>query len=1022
MGIARRAVRAITLYGGLSALILAVYLTLVLGLGSLVAIDGRAAPWLAVIATVAVALLFDPAKHRLEWLIGSRQATKRMRSDRLLAHASRILAAGAENVLQEVAEAVAEAVGAPAEVWVTQGGPLTRVAATAPAGPGTRSQLTTSEPGAVPGTVMPILLEGEVLGEIVLRGVHQGALRDRDRRLLAQLAAALGLALRNRRLSLDLREEVTQLEGSRKRLEALQTQARRALERDLHDGAQQRLVAIKVRLGVARMREHPPRVAELLRDTDAATDRAISSLREFASGMRPRTAPDEADGAREGQRRSLEARWGDQASDGTLWLTRTARVLAVGSALGVAYGILTLVAIGRTDHLVSGYVLHLALPALAYALFTWLAISNGTTNASMWILAVAGACTSLGTAGWGTAVLVAQRAGHDVSLVSWNALAPVDVPTLADLSWLLTYVGAVPGYFTVLTLGLLVFPDGRLATGRWRWVAAASVVVISALLVLLFWAWRPSSTVPFGSPTAPGAGRLIDPLFLILVVLAVASLARAALAYRHSRGLERGQYRWIAVGAGTLTLLFVATSVTDLAPGLLPPATKRFALLAGLLTLIVSYGVAVARYQLHDVELVISRAAKYGALVACLAAGYVAFVVIVGGLVGAGLHSHLLSLMAMSAVAVTFQPAQRRGRHWANVLVFGDRARRYEALAALTRRLASMETPERDLSEVVRLLGQAVGAESAAVWTVEDGTLRFVAGWPQSESSDRTSAPSQLKGIAQPVTEGGELVGVLQVTMPGHEHLTREDGRMLEDAAASLGLILRNHLLHGSLERRAAELRSMRHRLVKIEDRERRRVEAELRTSTLCDIQELVRVMKAGSRRAESMGCDDAAELLGRLADEGRAVLTDVTAVARGLHPQMLDDSGLAPALRAHFADSPVPVQMTVNVPEPLAPEVRSTLYFVTLEAVSNALKHASPTQVNVAIRQQADAVQLEVRDDGVGLDPGRVVPNRGLQNIRDRVEAMGGIVRLEGARHQGTVVTALVPIHSAAVGSNGTA
>jgi signal transduction histidine kinase len=139
-------------------------------------------------------------------------------------------------------------------------------------------------------SVFPIEHEGAELGRLELRMPSGQRLQDEDARLARELASGMGLSLRNQLLTRRLEGRVEELRESRRRLVAVQDETRRRLERDLHDGAQQQLVALKVKLGLARSvarQDGAGVTADLLETLAGRADRAVETMREFARGVFP---------------------------------------------------------------------------------------------------------------------------------------------------------------------------------------------------------------------------------------------------------------------------------------------------------------------------------------------------------------------------------------------------------------------------------------------------------------------------------------------------------------------------------------------------------------------------------------------------------------------------------------------------------------------------------------------------------------------------------------------------------------
>ena len=141
-------------------------------------------------------------------------------------------------------------------------------------------------------------------------------------------------------------------------------------------------------------------------------------------------------------------------------------------------------------------------------------------------------------------------------------------------------------------------------------------------------------------------------------------------------------------------------------------------------------------------------------------------------------------------------------------------------------------------------------------------------------------------------------------------------------------------------------------------------------------------------------------------------ILQDIRSLAAGIYPPLLEDGGVAPALRASARAAHVPVHFEIEGVHRLAPELERAVYFTCVEALQNAVKHAAgATRIRVELHQDDRALAFTVADDGEGFDPDHVVPGLGLRNLRHRVEALGGTVTVLSAPGRGTVVEGRVPL-----------
>jgi signal transduction histidine kinase len=199
-------------------------------------------------------------------------------------------------------------------------------------------------------------------------------------------------------------------------------------------------------------------------------------------------------------------------------------------------------------------------------------------------------------------------------------------------------------------------------------------------------------------------------------------------------------------------------------------------------------------------------------------------------------------------------------------------------------------------------------------------------------------------------------------------------------------------------------VRASRARIVEAGDAERRRLERDLHDGAqqrLLGIR--LALQLARSRMAEGAGSDD---LLAEADDEVMEALAELRSLARGIHPAVLTDEGLAPALAALARRAPVPVELRV-CPERLPGSVEATVYFVAGEALANVAKHAHAAHVTIDVTRSNGSVAIEIADDGTGRADPR---GAGLRGLRDRVEALDGRLQVDSAPGRGTRVRAALP------------
>lgn len=585
------------------------------------------------------------------------------------------------------------------------------------------------------------------------------------------------------------------------------------------------------------------------------------------------------------------------------------------------------------------------------------------------------------------------------------AIASNEVPARFDpvVSWLLGLSSATgfAALFLFLTFGLLLFPHGRFSSPRWRWVGSLAVVGLVVVSLGAMWSYRPWSTVASNSGPIYTTGVIVS---LIAVLLSVLSLVRR---FRESSGATHQQIKWIALGASP----FVPVIVVGLFVGQDDPVAFSSLIFSATLFLIASYGIALIRYRLFDVDVVISRAIVLTGLAAFITLVYAVLVGAVGLLLGNAGATLPLSVAATVVVAVAFQPVRFRMRRWADRLVYGERATPYEVLSRFSARMRDAVSPEDLIPQMARLLTQGTGASRATVWMRNDGGFRPVANWPAEEQIPAPitdgADPKRTPGVDHfsPVEHDGEILGAVTVTMSRGEELTATGERLVDDLASQAGLVLRNARLTADLFDTIRQLRTSRQRLVTAQDEERRRLERDLHDGAQQQIIAVKMKVALARRSAQEGDTARAVQLLDEMSADTADAIETLRDLAHGIYPPMLEAEGLGPALTARARRAPLAVSVQTDGVGRYPPEVEAAIYFCVLEAVQNAVKYARCDLVTVALEQTGDGLTFEVRDEGVGFDADHRSVGRGLVNMADRLDALGGTLAVRSTPDEGTIV-----------------
>ena len=704
------------------------------------------------------------------------------------------------------------------------------------------------------------------------------------------------------------------------------------------------------------------------------------------------------------------------------------RARRVGVALAAASAVATV--IGLVLFLVGGarftdsWMLQNVLLALALAVAFALMVRQQPNNGAVWTL------------GWAMAIaaftyalprgIIEHRLARVVDLVGVPSDAPLtfgDLPT--GLYWLITWqeLAWVYGWGALMTLGLLLFPDGRLPSRRWRLAVMAAVAAMVVFTVPFWFSWRPEARAEvtvfvYGEYPHTTLLYVADIVGLMLIVGAfVAAIASLMVRYRRESGDARRQIRWIAMGGGFLGLTHLQWVVAivdfDLADRLV-----WVGVLASVPVLVATYAVAILRYRLYDIDVVISRSLVVAVLAGFIAAVYVAVVVGIGALLGLRGEANLgLQIIATAIVAVAFQPLRQRSRRWADRLVYGHRATPYEVLSRFSR-LAANAGDEANLQRIADVLAAGTGAAPATVWLRVGDHLRPAASSGAGDAEEPASVPLRdgdlpalPASLVVPVRHDDELLGAVSLTKQRSEPPTPQDEELSRRLARGLALALRNARLTAELQDHLDALEASRSRLMRAQDEARRQIEGELRHGAQRHLEELKSLL--GLARQRSAGADAArvAALLKQLEGDTDDAVNTLRTLAQGIYPPVLEAEGLGAAVAAHANRSTLPI--TAHAPGlPRYPsEIETAVYFSVLEALQNAAKYAHASSVHAWLEQRDDELWFEVSDDGVGFDPLDTNHGSGLKGIAERLDTIGGSVEVRSRPGAGTRVIGRVPV-----------
>jgi signal transduction histidine kinase len=406
-----------------------------------------------------------------------------------------------------------------------------------------------------------------------------------------------------------------------------------------------------------------------------------------------------------------------------------------------------------------------------------------------------------------------------------------------------------------------------------------------------------------------------------------------------------------------------------------------------------------------------------------------------------------LSIAAAGISALLYVPARRRLAGFSNRLVHGARGAPEELLRTFGARLSRAVPLDELLLQLAELLRRGLALEAAEIWTCSAGVLERVVSEPDrgpaafrlAASEEAVVARSGVAGPTRvstwlpdlltdrgevsirvaPIADAGELLGLIVAERsPEAEPFDDQADTVLAELARQVGLALRNVRLDSDLQqslaklrRQAEELRQSRARVVAAADAERRRIERDLHDGA----QQHLVAMKANLAVVSALVESDpegAQAILGELRAAVREAMQDFRDLAHGIYPPLLQDRGLSEALANAARRASIAARLEAAPVDRYDPEVEGTVYFCCVEALQNAAKHAGDgARATIRLWEQEGALRFEVADDGSGLDPARTTFGAGLTNMRDRLEALGGDLRINSSPGGGTRVAGTIPL-----------
>ena len=553
----------------------------------------------------------------------------------------------------------------------------------------------------------------------------------------------------------------------------------------------------------------------------------------------------------------------------------------------------------------------------------------------------------------------------------------------------------------LLGLSLLLFPDGRLPSRRWR-PAMASLLIGMALL-LLAGTLRPGPYAepfaqvsnPFGLAGARGAMDAVDLAGWLFVICGI-GLGAAAMAVRLRRAqdVERQQLKLVlAVGAVATTVAALVMATWLVWPeGHLQARIALLGICFASVPLIA--GVAILRYRLYEIEVVVNRTLVYSAVTLILAGAFAVTAVLLGTALGRG--SGWATAAATLVVAVAFRPLRARVQDAVDRRF--NRAR-YDALRRVADFLEDLRAGRAAPERLETLLREVLSdPHLELLFFLPESELYVDArGLPVSDDPDDGRERT-------PVERGGQRLGMVL-----HDPASAEDPTLLRRIVEAGGLALEIARLRVGLRRQLAEVEASRARIVTAANEERRRIERDLHDGAQARLVSIGLALRHAQHELDTSTPRRASHTLDGALAEVAVAIEELRELAHGLPPSQLD-GGLAPAFQELARRMPVPVE--VKMPgERFDRGLEGAAYFIACEGLTNAVKHANATRIALSAGRANGRLVVSIADNGVG--GAAPIPGSGLSGLFDRVAAYGGTLRIESNQGAGTTLTAELPCGS---------
>ncbi len=561
----------------------------------------------------------------------------------------------------------------------------------------------------------------------------------------------------------------------------------------------------------------------------------------------------------------------------------------------------------------------------------------------------------------------------------WPELASSVIPIISPL------------FYPLLISIVLLFPDGQFVPSWTRWL-----VILSIPIIPFGYAFYTSTTAFFASPL------LWMGIFLFLVITLIAFSAQIYRYRVFSDPIERQQIKWVVYGLALMLLLIAITAAPYMKLLLLPPGSPfpwwgaiTSLIYAISLTFIpISLTIAVLRYRLYDIDILINRTLVYGILTVTTMGIYVFIVGYIGNLFQT-INQTILAFLATGLVALLFQPLRERLQASVNRLMFGERDDPIAVLSKLSERLAATAGPEAILPAIVETVGKALKLPFVAIEVYNGKTTSVVAACGEEQTNaERIAIVHQSKEIGQ----------LIFAPRSPNESFSEVEYKLLRNISRQTGAAVHAAKL-------TADLRRSRQQLITAREEERRRLRRDLHDGlgpTLAGVTLRIDIARNNLESDPDLADILLVETKGQIQD----TIGDIRRLVYELRPPALDEMGLEKAVRAFVNQQKIDgLKITIDdsngLPNlPAAVEVAA--YRIALEGISNVIQHAQAKKAVIRFCQERNNLIVEITDNGIGL-PEPIPVGVGMISMRERAEELGG--HLHSIRQSpGTLIQACLP------------